>query len=499
MSKILGPIGVEAFEGRSINAETAARLGVYTGTLGREGAVTPDAGGNVVVFPFFENGVAVNEKYRGPRKKFWQRKGGKRTFWNADVLDDPALAAGHASLVITEGEVDALTAIDCGFPFTVSVPDGAPPPDAVHQEDDRTGKFEFVWNNLGRLDRIKRFVIASDNDAPGQALANELVRRLGAARCLFVTYPAGCKDLNEVRMQKGAEGVTAVLNAAQPYPVKDIYRLSEFKDAPPIKTLLTGWETVDTLMSLFTPCLTVVTGVPSHGKSSWLTHLLVNASEMHGWKHAIYSPEMPVVPHLRDKMRRIIGRKALDRMSKKEIADVDAFINEHFFFIEHQADEDDLTVEWLLQRAEEAVVRFGVRTLTIDPWNEVEHAKRRDETMTEYHARALRMIKRFQVRYDISTFVVAHPTKEVGHGGKVRVPTLYDVDGSSAFFNKPDFGVVIDRPDSSIDESMVHVAKVRFEGTGSKGSVRMRFDRETSRYELLDTAPRKINPKDYHK
>ncbi len=43
------------------------------------------------------------------------------------MLDDPALHEGRAALVITEGECDALTAIDCGYPFAVSVPDGAPP------------------------------------------------------------------------------------------------------------------------------------------------------------------------------------------------------------------------------------------------------------------------------------------------------------------------------------------------------------------------------------
>lgn len=489
-TKILGPIGVKAFEGRGINSETAARLGIYTAKSGIGATVIPDAKGNIVVFPFEENGVVVNEKYRGPEKKFWQSPGGRKTFWNSDVLDDPSLINGSQALIITEGEIDAATAIDCGHPFTVSVPDGAPPPPKEPRDNgdigERVPKFEFIWNNTDRLDRIKRFIIAVDNDAPGQYLASELVRRLNAAKCLFVTYPEGCKDLNDVRVQHGPERVTAVLNAAQPYPVKDIHTLSQFPDAQPIQTFSTGWDTVDELMGLFVPCLTVVTGIPSHGKSSWLTHLLCNASEKHGWKHVIYSPEMPVIPHLRDKMRRIIGRKYLPDMSKEEIAVADKFINDHFLFIQHMSDKDDLTLEWLLDRAKEAVLRYGVKTFTIDPWNEVEHAKYRDETSTEYIARGLRLIKRFMMQYEVAVFIVAHPTKDVGAGGKPRAPSLYDVDGSAAWFNKPDIGIVIDRPDSSVPESMVHVAKVRFEGTGQKGSVRMRFDRDTSRYEMLD-------------
>ena len=114
-AKILGPIGYEAFDRRKISPETAVRFGIYT-ARSEGGEVIPDAKGNVVVFPFEDRGTTVNEKYRAPGKKFWQRAGGKRTFWNADALDDPALADGRQALVITEGEIDALTAIDCGFP-----------------------------------------------------------------------------------------------------------------------------------------------------------------------------------------------------------------------------------------------------------------------------------------------------------------------------------------------------------------------------------------------
>src|SRR6266576_2243939 len=159
LTKILGAIGVAMFEDRGINSETAARLEIYTAKSGIDGSVIPHARGDVVVFPFIERDAVVNEKYRGPNKKFWQMKGGKRTFWNCDVIDDPSLEEGRDKLIITEGEIDALTAIDCGFPHTVSVPDGAPPPSRMdlplrEVSDDQSGKFEFMWNNRDRLKKI---------------------------------------------------------------------------------------------------------------------------------------------------------------------------------------------------------------------------------------------------------------------------------------------------------------------------------------------------------
>jgi hypothetical protein len=48
----------------------------------------------------------------------------EQTFVNGDVLDDPQLYDGTYPLVIVEGEPDLLSAIDCGFVHSVSVPAG---------------------------------------------------------------------------------------------------------------------------------------------------------------------------------------------------------------------------------------------------------------------------------------------------------------------------------------------------------------------------------------
>jgi twinkle protein len=193
MSRVqeLGPAGLDWIERRGLDHEMAVRYGLYTAKPLKGGAVEADRSGNVLAFPYVERGVVVAEKYRAlMQKKFWQRPGGRRTFWNSDVLDDPALERGENPLIVTEGEPDALAAICCGFPFAVSVPDGAP---KAHDSGDlspmdpaqeQSGKFEFLWNNRDRLRRIKRFILAVDGDAPGGRLRAELVRRLSAASVL---------------------------------------------------------------------------------------------------------------------------------------------------------------------------------------------------------------------------------------------------------------------------------------------------------------------------
>ena len=84
--------------------------------------------------------------------------------------------------------------------------------------------------------------------------------------------------------------------------------------------------------------------------------------------------------------------------------------------------------------------------------------------------------------------VLAHPTKDVNDKGKMRTPIMYDIDGSAHWFNKPDHGVVIAR-DPERNESTVHITKVRFEETGYRGEIKMRFDPQTQCFRPLNAGP----------
>lgn len=498
---VTNPFGIlaeKAFEHRRINPETAAKYHVYTGRAEREyGPVTPDPNGNVIVFPFIDGGRDVGEKYRAKDKQFWQRKGGRRTFWNADVLDDPALHEGRAALIITEGEIDALSAIDCGFPFTVSVPDGASPvPKGKAPEDlepldlsqDGESKFEFMWNNRDRLKKIKRYVLAVDNDGPGQRLAAELKRRLLAAKCSFVTYPEGCKDLNDVLRKHGPERVSAVINGAQPYPVRGVYRLKDYPEQGELEKYQVGFAGWQHKLRVFPGEFIVVSGIPGHGKSSWVMNLVSNLASQYNWTAAICSPEMPTVPQMRDKLRRLwIGRKPI-LGEPAELKRADDWIGRRFVFIDIDptgtGDNDEpFDLDWVIERATDAVMRDGIRILVIDPWNEIEHARGRNENSADYISRGIRALKRFAGLYGVIVIVVAHPTKEVGRDGKHRLVTLYDIEGAAAWFNKADHGIVVERKEF---ESVVHVQKVRFEETGTKGSYSMKYSKDSGRFEPND-------------
>ncbi len=129
---------------------------------------------------------------------------------------------------------------------------------------------------------------------------------------------------------------------------------------------------------------------------------------------------------------------------------------------------------------EGAIERDGVRVVLIDPWNELDRARPRDTTMTDYIGECLMMLKDFCRTFQVSVIVVAHPTKAVNeHGG--RMPGLADIEGSMNWFNKCDNGLILHR-DPEKNTCQVISAKVRENGAGKRGSAFFWVDPETGIY-----------------
>lgn len=463
---------------RNLPADIASRYGLRS---------VNRPSGTALVFPYTENGILVNEKFRLlPKNGFWQHPNRRKILWNADALGDPSLRDGSKSLVITEGELDALAGIEAGHPFSVSVPDGAPPPAGEPSDEapsDPRGRYEFIWNHRTKMRGIKNFVLATDDDPPGERLREELMRLLGAASCSFVDYPFPCKDLNEVLIRHGKQAVLDVIARAKPCPVRGIYPiLNAVGPKPP--TMSSGWEVLDNHLQLYFDEFIVITGIPQHGKSTFAMQMLYQLAVNQDIVSAIFTPEMPiwyVVEHL----------TAL-RTGKVDSKDEQAldWINNHFVVIGSDPtgdEDDDFTLDWIIEKATEAVLRYNIRVLLIDPWNEVEHARNRNESQTEYVARGIRMLKRFARERRVIVIVVAHPTKmETTAEGKLKMPSLYDISDSAAWFNKADHGIVIyrhyDHPRTDVNVAKVRLARV----AGVPGRVSLKYDDILGKFTPLD-------------
>ncbi|WP_407529413.1 AAA family ATPase [Methylobacterium oryzisoli] len=498
----LNPKAVEFLRRRAIDAETADRLQLYTARRDPAGGdPVPDPGGDILVFPYLEQGEEVNAKYRvraaDGSKRFWQRSGARKTFFNADILSDPALEAG-TPLVITEGELDTAAVIQAGHPFAVSVPDGAPPPVAgaaevpdeaiVPEHDD---KYRFIYNNWDRLKRVKRFVLAADGDAPGVRLTSELARRLNRARCAVVVYPPDavvpqadgqmrpCKDLNEVLQYLGDAAVIEAIARAKPYPVKGLYKLSDVPEAPPIEPVETGLPQLDEHMKLYRGAFVVMSGLPGGGKTALTLQLAANTAFMHGWKWVIASFEMPIRPVIENMLIGFLLRRPRADWTRADCDRCREFIDKHFTFIALDAEDDDTeaNLDWVLDRAGDAVVRHGADGFLLDPWNEVEVMRRPGENIADYTNRAIRRLKRFAKVFDVCTIVVPHPTKDAALSVSNGVPmSLYSIADGATWANKAEIGAIVNRESANSTVSTVLVKKVKFHETGKVGEVSLNFD-----------------------
>lgn len=489
----LNPTHQNFFTSRNIKISTATSMGIYSGKRGPDGDIVPDVEGRILVFPFFEDGQVVNEKYRAPGKKFWQRKDGKQCLYNRDILSDPSLIDGTYPLVITEGEMDALAVMEADYPYVVSVPSGAPAargpdgrlievPDGTGDIDpERDDKYSFILNDWEALARIPRIVVAADNDEAGQRLTKELVRRLDKIRCLFVTYPPGCKDFNEVLINHGPKVVLNTIVSAKPFPISGVYSYNDLPPEPEISGVSTGWTNLDDYLKPYTGAFMVITGLPGHGKSTFSTQMAANMAYLQGWNVGIASFEMRVKPYVTNQIKNaFIRMKRLYPQGADASSTPQGFLERRFCFIAPDPEDDiDHDLDWLLDRMATAVIRHGMRICIIDPWNEIDHRRARDEALTEYVGRALRKIKIFARRYDCLVVVVAHPDKSARHRDAEDIGPM-DVSDSAHWANKSDLAITVGRiGDLQAGTSTgVYIKKIRYQpDAGAPGDAVMEFDR----------------------
>jgi twinkle protein len=187
-------------------------------------------------------------------------------------------------VIIVEGEMDKLSLNAVGYWNVVSVPSGtatARLPDKPLPSPQLDRQFRYVYNCWDLLENAKKVILATDNDAPGVALAEELARRIGKEKCWSVAWPSrrqdhpqlspaapatddggsepaeqaeaaggawlmsaaadmpaapvvGAdpewfrKDANEVLVKDGPQALRAFIEAAQPVPVQGLYTFQDF-------------------------------------------------------------------------------------------------------------------------------------------------------------------------------------------------------------------------------------------------------------------------------
>jgi 5S rRNA maturation endonuclease (ribonuclease M5) len=181
----LSDFWIDWFLKRNISQDVVNRMRI---TCGDEWMPQVNSKASVIKFPYFNDDQLINTKYRDAEKNFKLTKGAPLILYNLDGIKD------HSEAIIVEGEMDALSLIQCGIKNVVSVPNGANP---------KNNNLSYIDNCRDELKHITRFNILTDFDEPGEKLAHDLARKLGPEKCFRVTLAAGCKDPNEALCKHG--------------------------------------------------------------------------------------------------------------------------------------------------------------------------------------------------------------------------------------------------------------------------------------------------------
>lgn len=463
------------FDNRGISASTIREMKI---TEQIEYMPQVEAERNCICFNYYRGEELINVKFRDGAKNFKLYSGAELIPYNLNGITDSAIWC--------EGEFDQLSFFECGLKFSVSVPNGA---------GKTKQNLTYIDNCFDEIDKVVTHYIATDNDEPGRALRDELIRRFGAENCRIITFD-DCKDANEYLIKYGKDALIKCFENSKYAPLDGIFSIDDnrediislWKDGLP-RGLLLNHPELNKLVSWVSGVLAVWTGIPSMGKSEMVDEICEQLNILYGWKVAYYSPENhPIKTHIAKISSRLTGKHFNQQsISRTEIEQTIDYIKDNFFFI--SPSDEDTSIDSILRHAKALIKRNGIKILVIDPWNKLDH-KYKGENETQYISRALDQLTVFAQRNDVLVHLVAHPTKikkDMGTGVE-PCPTLYDINGSSHFYNKAFYGFAVHREG---DFTLMNVLKVKFRHLGEPrgGRVTMRYNLNNGRYaEYNDTA-----------
>lgn len=340
-------------------------------------------------------------------------------------------------LLICSGEGDCAAAIEAGWTNAVSICGG----------DQNTRWVNECWDWLEQFNEI---IICPDNDESGNKYCKQIIPRLGSWRCKIAVVPewyevdgvrkAHVKDINDCLYYMGKDCVLNIITHAQDSPIQSVKDLSDVEDVDldDIDGIYTGIDGIDReLMKIFYGTLTVVSGMPGSGKTSFLYQLICNAldQDINSW---LYSKELP------DWMtknwfnfifggRRHIKEYVNSKGAKyyKVTPDAKKKIDDHYrgkWFV--YRDDYGNTLDELIESMTDVVRKCGVKFLILDNMMTIDIGANDKNELLKQTETINRLIQ-FSMKYNVATILVAHPrkllnTSELG---------MYDISGTANIAN----------------------------------------------------------------
>ena len=419
---------------RGISTETCEYLGLKQ-----------DREGNTLIQYFDTNDVLTMVKVRPSRKvphgetKIWCLKDEKgNAYGTSPILYNMNRINVDAPLLICSGEYDCAAAIESGYTNAVSIPLG-------------DGNTRWIDECFEWLEQFNEIIICPDNDESGNKFCKTVVPRLGSWRCKIAKVPDFfegtngkqilVKDLNEVLMRWGKEKVVDVILNAQDSPIPSLIDFSDVDDIDlsDIDGIYTGIKGIDKeIMRLFFGTLTIVSGTPGAGKTSFMYQIACACLDQ-GYDAWVFSRELPAYMSRNWINYLFAGRRHIsqyhgenDTVYYKVNADAKKAIGDYYrgrmFFYR---DDYDNNVQSIKESMIDAARKYGSKLFILDNLTTINLGGDEDSKYTK-QTELVNWLIQFGLQYNVATILICHPRKMQEHTENVG---MYDIGGSSNLVN----------------------------------------------------------------
>lgn len=439
----------QSFNNRKDVEEYLGKRGLSIATLDHFG-IKEDEHKNIV-FEFFDaDNMLLSVKLRPSHrirpsepKMFWQNGSD-----NCPLLFNVNRVNFEQPLVITEGNIDAMSVFEAGYYNVVSIPGGV--------QDTKWIEFNYKF-----LENFSQFIVWTDNDEAGQQGRQKIVKRLGEYNCKIVTptddvldviesyyqqYDANSHirkaDANNVLIACGGEMILNLLKTAKEIENPKVKRLMDYdeqqlQDLPRIST---GFKAIDRVMyGNFENSLTILTGKAGSGKSTLLNQFFIAEPLEAGERVLIYSGELPARILLGNILRPLASRRHIIELDNGEdqpkgykvTTEASKAIKSYYrdgLFVFDDLDELETNGGGLLEAMEYSYKRYGITSYVIDNLMTVDMRGVQGESKMDCQIQFVKRLKKFTREYPVKVLLVAHARKLASGQSDVG---LDDISGAS--------------------------------------------------------------------
>lgn len=405
--------------------------------------IQQDPKGNTMFQYFDLNDVLVDVKYRLSREPKKSGLEKEQKCWHPRNMDPVNILYNinrinpNEPLIITSGEGDCATCIECGFYNTVSINGG----------DLNTRWISECWDWLQQFNEI---VLVHDNDISGRKFAKDVSTRLGEYRVKIANIVDAhiseygevidINDLNDLLKYEGKEAVQDAIRNAKETEIPTIVDYTDVErfDMSEVPGFITGFSEMDEALSRFyMGTTTILTGISGSGKSSFLSTLICQ-SVYQGFPVFVYSGELsnPSLKNWVDcvhagqrgiAQHRYANGGTYYKIKPEVYAEINKFYKGKIFFYK---DGFEQKVSRIMSTAESVVRKGAVKTLVFDNLTSMD-LENSDENKYQKQEEFIREIINFSKRWNVCCIIVLHPKKM----DMVRKMGLFDLQGVSAAVN----------------------------------------------------------------